>query len=67
VQNPFADRLNLPFDYATKVLDDEIALDPRLEPAQFEAVKKELLGAGCTLQITQSDLYRIDEMTIDLE
>jgi len=60
------DVLNVPFDYA-KVLDDEVALDPRLEPAQFEAVKKELLGAGCTLKITQSDLYKIDEMTIDLE
>jgi hypothetical protein len=58
--------LNVPFDYA-KVLDHEVALDPRLEAAQFEGFRKELVDARCTLQITQSDLYKIDEMTIDLE
>jgi hypothetical protein len=38
---------SVPFDYA-RVFDDDVALDPRLDAAQFEAIKNELLGAGCT-------------------
>jgi hypothetical protein len=56
----------VPFDH-TKVLDHAVALDPRLDAAQFKAAKDDLEKAGCTLRITQSDLYKIDEMTIDLE
>ena len=60
------DVLNVHFDYA-KVLDSEVGLDPRLDAAQFKAAKDDLERAGCTLRIIQSDLYKIDEMTIDLE
>lgn len=60
------DVLYVPFDY-TKVLDSDVALDPRLDAVQFKAAKDDLYKAGCTLHITQSDLYKIDEMTIDLE
>ena len=44
-----------------------IALDPRLDATDFKAAKDDLEKAGCTLRITQLDLYQIDEMTIDLE
>lgn len=56
--------LNVPFDYGS-VLDDAVC-DPRLEPAEFERVRSELVSLGCILPITQSDLYMIDKMTIRL-
>jgi hypothetical protein len=59
-----SDVLNVPFDYEA-VLNDAVC-DPRLEPSEFERVKNELVGLGCTLPITQSDLYKIEEMTIRL-
>jgi hypothetical protein len=55
------DFLNVKFDYA-KVLDGDVALDPRLDGVQVAAIKKELPDVECTLKITQSDLYKIDEM-----
>lgn len=63
VDHKHGDVLNVPFNY--EVLDDAVC-DPRLEPAEFERVKNELGGLGCTLPITQSDLYKIDAMTISL-
>jgi hypothetical protein len=58
------DKLRLSFDYAAVL--NEATLDPRLEEPQFEAIKSDLIRFGCTLPITQSDLYKIDEMTIKL-
>ena len=55
----------VPFDYE-KVLDDAV-LDPRLEAQEFKALKDDLLSLGCKLPISQSNLYRIDQMTINLD
>jgi hypothetical protein len=59
------DVLNVPFVYY-RVLCDAV-LDPRLDLATFENLRKELSELGCRLPITQSDLYRMDEITIPLE
>jgi Protein of unknown function (DUF2971) len=57
--------INFPFAY-DEVLD-EVVCDPRLEPAEFEKLRTELGRLGCTLSIGQSDLYKIDEVTIPLQ
>jgi hypothetical protein len=59
------DRLRLRFNYATVL--DQVTLDPRLDPSDFEARKRELIGLGCTLPIDQSDLYKIETKTIKIE
>jgi hypothetical protein len=58
------DVLNIPFAYG-RVLNDA-ALDPRLDLATFDTLKRELLDLGCSLPIKQSDLYKMDEITIRL-
>lgn len=64
-QQKRSDKLRLPFDYTTVL--SEVTLDPRLDGPKFQAIKDELVSLGCTLPITQSELYHIDEMTIELE
>jgi hypothetical protein len=58
------DVLNIPFAY-DQILDD-VALDPRLDQVAFETLKADLLSLECCLPITQSDLYRIDEVLMPL-
>jgi hypothetical protein len=59
------DVLTLPFAYDSVL--SEIVCDPRLDSATFDRLKKDFFGLGCSLPIGQSDLYKIDEMTIRLE
>jgi hypothetical protein len=45
----------------------EVALDPRMLPDEFEVAKEDLIRCGCTLSISQSDLYKINETIIRLD
>ena len=45
------------FDYK-KVFED-VCLDPRLDSQDFKDIKKSIEDLGCTLPITQSDLYKV--------
>ncbi|MES4993067.1 DUF2971 domain-containing protein [Agrobacterium radiobacter] len=45
---------------------DEVVLDPRLDASGFADLKSDILTAGCSLTITQSDLYRAPRFTIPI-
>lgn len=45
----------------------EIALDPRMSPDEFAQIRAELIAHGCTVPITQSDLYQFDAKEIRLD
>ena len=45
---------------------DSICLDPRLDEDEFEQLKHEFQCMGCTLPITQSELYRVNFDPISL-
>lgn len=42
----------------------EIALDPRLTEPEFQAEKQKLIALGCTVPVTQSELYKFTPSTI---
>lgn len=46
---------------------DEVVLDPRLEEADFLAMKAELQAAGCRLPISKSSLYEVPRYVIGLD
>jgi len=54
------------FPFAYQSILEEIALDPRLLPADFSAAETQLRSLGCTLPIAQSDLYQFAPVTIRL-
>lgn len=57
--------VNVDFDHAMVL--DEVTLDPRLEAPAFELVRQELIASGCSLPISQSELYKINETIIRLD
>ena len=44
-----------------------IRMSMRGDIATFDSLKMELLDLGCSLPINQSDLYKMDEITIRLD
>lgn len=52
------------FDYKTIFTD--ICIDPRLEEGEYHRIKSELQGLGCSLPITQSELYKVSFAPIRL-
>lgn len=54
-----------PFDWDTIL--SEVALDPRLTESEFQTEKQKLVSLGCTVPITQSDLYKFTPMRVRLE
>lgn len=50
------------FDWANIL--SEVALDPRLTESQFITEKQNLESLGCTIPITQSDLYKFTSVTV---
>jgi hypothetical protein len=64
-QSTTGDVLIIRFEYDA-ALDDAV-FDPRLSDAEFQKLKKEVEGLGCSLPISQSDLYRMNEVIIPLE
>lgn len=55
----------VPFGYA-KILHD-VCIDPRLEEIDFMNTRDELVNMGCSLSITQSELYKVSFGPIRLE
>jgi hypothetical protein len=55
------------FPFNHDMILDDVALDPRLSPADFQNVKSRLVKLGCKLPIIQSDLYQITPTTIRLD
>ena len=47
----------VPFNYQD-ILDD-VCIDPRLNDAQYHDIKRNLKDIGCTLPISQSELYKV--------
>lgn len=45
----------------------EVALDPRLTEPEFQKEKQKLISLGCTIPITQSELYKFTSMRVRLE
>ena len=54
-----------PFDY-TKVFND-ICLDPRLDKNCYMKIKDKFISMGCSIPITQSELYKVSFKSIRLE
>ena len=54
----------VPFDY-TGIFHDA-CLDPRLDEKEYQGIKGEILGLGCPLPITQSELYKVSFSPIRL-
>jgi len=54
----------IPFS-AKKVLD-EVCIDPRATPTEFDTIKNKVIGLGVTLPIVQSDLYKLNLPRIKL-
>jgi hypothetical protein len=46
---------------------EDVCIDPRLNTANYSALKDELKNRGCTLQITQSELYKVSFKPIRLQ
>lgn len=55
------------FPFNPDAILDEVAIDPRLRPDQFEKMKNEIMSLGCTIPIIQSDLYQITPKIIKLD
>lgn len=53
------------FDWDTIL--SEVALDPRLTESEFQTEKQKLVSLGCTVPITQSELYKFTPMRVRLE
>jgi hypothetical protein len=51
---------------ATEMIDS-IAIDPRLTNDEYKSISEELIKAGCTAPIEQSDLYKFDLRPIKFE
>ena len=54
------------FNFLYEILLDEVIIDPRMTTSEFEATKAEFKKHGCNINITQSELYRVDLQTIKL-
>jgi hypothetical protein len=52
------------FDY--KKTFEDVCLDPRLDDADYQKVKNEFEALGCTLSISQSELYKVSFSPIRL-
>ncbi|SFK47336.1 Protein of unknown function [Lysobacter sp. cf310] len=59
------DRLAI-FPFPFDRIVSEVALDPRLSETDFAQRRKELVDAGCSVPIIQSDLYQFSPSTIRL-
>ena len=53
------------FDYS--ITFEDICLDPRLNEPDYSALKEGLESLGCTLPITQSELYKVNFPPIRVE
>jgi len=54
------------FDFPYETLLDEVIVDPRMSMSEYEATKVEFQKHGCNLNITQSELYKVNVQTIKL-
>jgi len=54
------------FHFDLNAILSEVVLDPRLLPHEYEAAEQEIRNLGCTLKISQSDLYKINPVIIRL-
>lgn len=54
------------FPFPWEIILSEIALDPRLSESEFQAEKQKLVSLGCTVPITQSELYKFTPTKIQL-
>lgn len=55
------------FKFDVNTVCDEVALDPRLDQTEFDAMEAEIKSAGCTLPVSQSTLYRAPKFNLALE
>ncbi len=46
---------------------EDVCIDPRLNTADYSAIKEDLENHGCTLPITQSELYKVSIKPIRLQ
>ena len=65
LQGRFADPDVAEFDFDPLIVQD-VMFDPRLEPTALKAHEKVFREAGCQCQITQSTLYQLPKLVIDL-
>ncbi|MGP7977833.1 MAG: DUF2971 domain-containing protein, partial [Desulfobaccales bacterium] len=52
------------FDYQS--VFEDICIDPRLDDKEYQRVKNDIQSMGCTLPITQSELYKVNFSPIRL-
>lgn len=55
------------FPFRWDTILTEVALDPRLSESEFQAEKQKLVILGCTVPITQSELYKFTPAKIRID
>jgi len=57
-------KMAIEFPIDPNVLFDEVVFDPRLSEDEFRVRSTILMKLGCTVPISQSELYKVGAMTI---